>query len=226
MTRATLAPLASKAPIGPAPPDLPDELDAVGRPTRLAGQELDLLLLERVDLANEDASRLRLVESRLGTVDLTGASLEHALLRDVLVTDGSWANVRARGVTLRRVRLERVRLTGAELRESAIDDVTFVDCRLDLTSFRHAKLSSVRFQGCRLEEADFQGATLSSCVFDDCVLTRSSWADATLVRSEMRGVDLAGAGNPECLRGVRMPWADVVNAAAALAEAVGIEIVD
>jgi len=41
MTRATLAPLASKAPIGPAPPDLPDELDAVGRPTRLAGQELD-----------------------------------------------------------------------------------------------------------------------------------------------------------------------------------------
>jgi len=42
----------------------------------------------------------------------------------------------------------------------------------------------------------------------------------------VRGVDLSGAGNPEYLRGVRMPWADVVNAAAELAEAVGIEIVD
>ncbi len=77
-----------------------------------------------------------------------------------------------------------------------------------------------------MEEADFYGAAFSSCMFDDCVLTRSSWSDATFERSEMRGVDLAGAGNPECLRGVRMPWADVVNAAAELAAAVGIEIVD
>jgi uncharacterized protein YjbI with pentapeptide repeats len=63
-------------------------------------------------------------------------------------------------------------------------------------------------------------------MFEDCVLTRSSWSDASFRRSEMRGVDLSGAGNLECLRGVRMPWADVVNAAGELAEAVGIEIVD
>jgi hypothetical protein len=42
----------------------------------------------------------------------------------------------------------------------------------------------------------------------------------------LRGVDRAGAGDPECLRGVRMPWSDVVNAAAELAAALGIEIVD
>ena len=77
-----------------------------------------------------------------------------------------------------------------------------------------------------MEEADFQDTALASCVFDDCVLDALGWPGATLERSEMRGVDLAGAGNPECLRGVRMPWADVVNAAAELAAAVGIEIVD
>lgn len=218
--------VASKAPIAPSPPDLPDDLAASAPPVKLAAQELELLSLERVDFTDADASRLRLVESRLVGVDLTGASLEYSVLRDVLVTEGSWANVRARGATLSRVRLERVRLTGAELRESVLDDVIFVDCRLDLTSFRSAKLTSVRFEGCRIEEADFQVAVLSSCVFEDCVLTRSSWSDATLTRSEMRGVDLSGAGNPECLRGVRMPWADVVNAAAELAEAVGIVIVD
>jgi hypothetical protein len=51
-------------------------------------------------------------------------------------------------------------------------------------------------------------------------------AQASFRRSEMPGVDLSGAGNPECLRGVRMPRADVVDAAGELAEAVGIEIVD
>jgi uncharacterized protein YjbI with pentapeptide repeats len=218
--------LASKAPIAPSPPDLPEELIGLERPARLVGAELELILLERVELANEDASRLQLLESRLVDVDLTGAKLEHALLRDVRVTEGSWANVRATGVTLRRVELERVRLTGAELSGGVLDDVTFAACRLDLASFRGTKLSSVRFQGCRMEEADFQDAALASCVFDDCVLTRSGWLGATLERTEMRSVDLAGAGNPECLRGVRMPWADVVNAAAELAAAVGIEIID
>jgi hypothetical protein len=218
--------LASKPPIAPSPPDLPDELVAVERPAKLSGREVEQSLLQRSDLAGEDARRLRLVEARLVEVDLTGAALDHATLRDVIVREGSWANVGAGGVTLRRVVLERVRLTGAELSNGVLEDVSVVDCRLDLASFRQAKLSRVRFQGCRMEEADFNGATLSSCVFDDCVLTRTSWAGATLTRSEMRGVDLAGAGNPECLRGVRMPWADVVNAAAELAAAVGIEIVD
>jgi uncharacterized protein YjbI with pentapeptide repeats len=218
--------LASKAPIAPSPPDLPAELVAAARPAKLSGQELEQMLLERLDLTDADASRLRLAESRLVAVDLTGASLEHATFRDVLATEGSWANVRATGLTLRRVTLERVRLTGADLRNGVLDDVIFVECRLDLTSFHNAKLSAVRFEGCRLEEADFHGAALSSCVFDECGLRRTGWSGASLTRSEMRGVDLAGAGSPERLRGVRMPWADVVNAAAELAEAVGIEIVD
>jgi len=218
--------LASKAPIAPSAPDLPDELVAVTRPVKLAGQEVEQSLLERIDLSKADASRLRLVESRLVEVDLTGAALGHATLRDVVVTEGSWANVRAPGLTLGRVEFDRVRLTGVELADSVLDDVTFVECRLDFALFRNAKLSSVRFQGCRMEEVDFQGAALASCVFDECVLTRSGWSGAALTRSEMRGIDLSGAGNPEFLRGVRMPWADVVNAAAELAAAVGIEIVD
>jgi uncharacterized protein YjbI with pentapeptide repeats len=107
--------LASKPPIAPSPPDLPDELVAAGRPATLAGGELEQSLLERSDLAGEDARRLRLIEVRLVDVDLTDTALEHATLRDVMVREGSWANVRAGGVTLRRVALERVRLTGADL---------------------------------------------------------------------------------------------------------------
>jgi hypothetical protein len=42
----------------------------------------------------------------------------------------------------------------------------------------------------------------------------------------MRGCDLSGAANPSQLRGVRMPWPDVISAAGELAAAVGIEIID
>jgi uncharacterized protein YjbI with pentapeptide repeats len=218
--------VASKPPISPTPPDLPDELEAAGRPAKLSGAEVEQSQLERLDLSGVDASRLQLTEARLVHVDLAGAALDHSVFRDVIVDEGSWANARARGVTLRRVELRNVRLTGVDLSEGVLEDVRFVDCRLDLASFLRVKLSQVRFQGCRMEEADFSGATLSSCVFDECGLTRTGWSDATFTRSEMRGVDLAGAVAPECLRGVRMPWADIVNAAPELAAAVGIEIVD
>jgi uncharacterized protein YjbI with pentapeptide repeats len=207
-------------------PDLPEELEAATLPDRLVRAELEACLLEGVDLSERDASQLALAESRLVRVDLTGSSLRNATLRDLVIEEGSFANVRGSNATLRRLRFERVRLTGADLGGTSIEDVTFVDCRIDLASFRAAKLASVRFDGCRMEEADFQAATFSSCLFSDCTLARVSLAEATFVRSELRGCDLAGAGNPERLRGVRMPWADVVNAAAELAEATGIEIVD
>src|SRR5438105_1015056 len=76
-------------------------------------------------------------------------------LVDLVVEDMDWANERpARGVELRRVELRRVRLTGAELRESRLSDVTFVDCRLDLAGLRFAKLERVVFRGCRMGECD------------------------------------------------------------------------
>jgi uncharacterized protein YjbI with pentapeptide repeats len=219
--------VASKPPIEPAAPDLPEGLAAPPElPDMLTRRELEACLLERLDLSERDASLLTLVESRLLHVDLTGARLQNATLRDIVVEEGSWANVRAANVTLRRLRFEGVRLTGADLGGASIEDATFMDCRIDLASFRAAKLARVRFERCRMEEADFQSATLASCLFEDCNLTRMSLAEATFVRSELRGCDLAGAGNPERLRGVRMPWADVANAAAELAEAAGIEIVD
>jgi uncharacterized protein YjbI with pentapeptide repeats len=89
--------LASKPPIAPSPPDLCDELAALELPATLNGHEIERALLQRLDLSNTDARRLQLTEARLAQVDLTGAVLEHATLRDVIVTEGSWANTRAGG---------------------------------------------------------------------------------------------------------------------------------
>jgi uncharacterized protein YjbI with pentapeptide repeats len=57
-------------------------------------------------------------------------------------------------------------------------------------------------------------------------LTGANLSGAGFERSELRGCELDGLRGAERLRGVRMPWPDVVAASAVLAAAIGIEIVD
>jgi uncharacterized protein YjbI with pentapeptide repeats len=68
----------------------------------------------------------------------------------------------------------------------------------------HARLESVAFVDCRLEGADFRDAKLAGCA--------------------IRGASLDGVLGVESLRGLRMPWPDVLSSAAALAAALGITI--
>ena len=216
----------SKPPSHPAEPVLASSLAEGREDLTLADAELEALLLDGVDLTGRKAQGWQLSESRLHSTRLVEASLARARLRDVVVLDGDWANAVATDVTFSRVRFERARLTGADLSGSRLDNVTFIDCRLDLCSFRFSQLGIVLFEGCRMEEADFYDARLSSAMFTDCNLSGVTLTGATLVESEMRGCDLSSAHSPERLRGVRMPWPDVIRSAGELAAGIGIEIVD
>jgi uncharacterized protein YjbI with pentapeptide repeats len=215
-----------EAPVAPDEPDLP-EAPAAARPVgRLDGLVLEDGALSRTDFRGQAANDLRFDRCRLSAVALADVEAPRALLQDVLAVGGDWANLRVRDARLRRVSLSNLRLTGADFSGVSFEDVRLRDCRVDLASFRFTTLSRVVFDGCRLDEADFSGARLESVAFVGCSLVRSAWADATLQRCELRASDLSGAGNPERLRGLRMPWADVVAAAAELAKAAGISIVE
>jgi uncharacterized protein YjbI with pentapeptide repeats len=216
----------SKAPLVPAEPDLSHELVSQELPEELRGLDLEGVLLERLDLSDRDASNVQLVKCRLVQLDLSDSAAVGAGFRDVIAVGGSWANIRAERAAFRRVQLRNLRLTGANLAEADIQDATFEDCRIDLASFRFANLKRVGFERCQMDEIDFYEANLSSVAFTDCVLVGATLAGATFTRSEMRGCDLSGVANPGQLRGVRMPWPDVISAAGELAAAVGIEIVD
>ena len=169
--------------------------------------ELDGYLLRRVDLAAQSAADVHLSQGRLDDADLSGSRLTRMKLEDVAVVRGSWANAGLPNSRLRRVTFGEVRMTGVDLASASLKDVSFTECRIDLASFRFAKLERVLFDRCRMEEIDFYGADLRSVTFLRCVMTKASWAEATLTQSEMRGTDISGAGNPERLRGIRMPWA-------------------
>jgi uncharacterized protein YjbI with pentapeptide repeats len=122
------------------------------------------------------------------------------------------------------VRFAGTRATGAQLAEAHLVDVVFDGVRLDLASFRQARLERVVFRDCRLEESDFGGARLESVLFERSPLVRATIAGAAFERCELRGCDLAGIVGPEALRGVRMPWADVLASADVLAAAAGVVV--
>jgi len=214
------------APLSPSPPDL-DE--GAGRPSPLPDELVDAELEERAfsgDAGGRDASGITLLACRLEDVDLSAATLRRAHLRDVRVEGGSWANVDASEVRLSRAELRGVRVTGGAFTRAALADVAFLDCRMDLASFRFATLERVLFRGCRMEEVDLSGAEATSVLFDGCDLSRASLSEATFARTEMRGCTLDGIGNPERLRGVAMPWGDVLRNAATLAAGVGVRVLE
>jgi uncharacterized protein YjbI with pentapeptide repeats len=147
-------------------------------------------------------------------------------LTDVIVRDADWANRRATRASVLRAELHTVRLTGADLVESTFRDVRFVGCRLDLAAARLSRFERVVFSDCRLEELDLYGAQLQDVLFERCVLREATISNVKAKRVELRGCDLTGLRGAEALRGIRMPWNDVLENAPLFAGAVGIEIVD
>ncbi|MEO5575989.1 MAG: pentapeptide repeat-containing protein, partial [Gaiellaceae bacterium] len=177
-------------------------------------------------LAGAALHSLRVRGSVLRGLDLTAATAAGIDLADVVVRNGSWANLDAREATIVRLEATGLRGTGAQLPESELTDCTFVDCRLDLTSFRYGQLERIVFRDCRLDEADFLGATLRSVRFEGCVLARASLEESTFERCEIRNCELTDLTGVDRLRGTRMPWPDVVQIAGLLAAASGIAVVD
>ena len=100
----------------------------------------------------------------------------------------------------------------------------FADCAASLSSFARATLRDVRFERVDLREASFMGARLQRVAFVDCDLGDTDFRDADLTDCVIRGCPLDSVLGVEALRGVRMPWADVVASAGAFAAALGIEV--
>ena len=145
---------------------------------------------------------------------------------DATFADVDWSTRKEIRFAARRVEILRGRLTGVQFPESTLIDVTFADCRADLASFRFARFERVVFRDCRLEEADFSGARLEDVLFERCDLRLATVEGAKVTRVELRGCNLEGLQGGQALRGVRMPWNDVIGNAPLFARALGIDMID
>jgi uncharacterized protein YjbI with pentapeptide repeats len=214
--------------IAPEAPRVPDDLEpgTFDVATVDSGDEWRRVQLTDVAAPELAVPSLRFEESRLERVDLSAGRLAHLSLSDVELESCNLANADVRGGSAWRARIARSRLTGVSWTEGLVRDVVLSDCRIDLSSFAATRLEQVVFERCLLMQADFQEANLRAVRFVDCDLTEADLMGARFDRCELRGCTIDGIRGADRLRGVAMPWEDIVASVGTFAAAVGVTVID
>ena len=190
-----------------------------------AAGEIDLTAaLVAGDGSTVQTGRVRLRESELRGVVLEPGNVPGLTLGDVVMHDCGLSNVDAREGRLARVEVHRSQLVGFGLSRGDIRDLRVVDSSLQLASFTSATLRNVVFERVNLTEASFMHARLEAVAFVDCRLEGADFRHAKATACVIRGASLDGVLGVESLRGLRMPWPDVLASAGALAAALGIDV--
>jgi uncharacterized protein YjbI with pentapeptide repeats len=206
------------------PPLTPVTLDA-------GADELDLSgALLAADNPNDGeaeavvARRVRVRESELRGLVLEAGTAAGLTLIDVVLDGCGLSNVDGREGLMTRIEIRRSQLVGFGFTRGEVRDLRVVDSSLQLASFTSAALQNVVFERVNLAEASFMDARLEAVAFVDCKLEGADFRDATLSSCAISGASLDGVLGVASLRGVRMPWPDVLDSAGALAAALGITI--
>lgn len=204
-------------------PDLP-ELDEVSLTDDTGTLDLSGALVAAGNGTAVRATRVRVRESELRGVVIEAGNVPGLTLGDVIMRDCGMSNVDGGEGRLTRVEIHRSQLVGFGLTRGEIRDLRVVDSSLQLASFASATLRNVVFERVNLAEASFMHARLESVAFVDCRLDGTDFRQVKLAGCVIRGTSLDGVLGVEALRGLRMPWPDVLASAGALAVALGIEI--
>jgi uncharacterized protein YjbI with pentapeptide repeats len=206
----------------PAPPNLPAQWSA-GEAIFDDEEEWWQLDLDGAVFAGA-AMGMEVEQCRLTRVRMGGVRLEKATFVDCSLRHCDLANLRAEGTGMRRVELVDCRATGMIFLDGGLRDMTFRDCRTDLTTWRATRFTKVAFIGCDLRRADFVGADLRGAVFDGCDLSGAQFSNAKLAGTRFSGCDLTGLGGVASLAGATIRADDLAALTELLAEALGITV--
>ncbi len=170
------------------------------------------------------AHRVQISESELHGLALEASDAPGLRLNDVLVRDCDLSNVDGREGSLCRVDIRDSRCVGFSLTGGTVRDVKVIDSSFALASLAFAQLRNVIFERVKLADASFMQARLEGVEFISCDLAGVDFRGVELKRCRVRGSSLDGVLGVEYLKGLVMPWPDVLASAGALATAVGITV--
>jgi uncharacterized protein YjbI with pentapeptide repeats len=214
------------APKPPAKPKMPPSLPAATLPEHDLVTEADHAELDYVDadLSARTAELVSLERCRFKGVNLSGTALERARFIDCLLDSSDLANLRASGSTMIRVHLSVLRMTGFTWVGGLAKDVTFDECRLDMSNWRFSRFRTVVFHRCVLRRADFTGADLTGARFAGCDLTAAQFSNAKMGGTRIAGCVLEGIAGITSWTGAVVQSEDLVALSYTLAAGLGIRI--
>ena len=211
------------------PPRIAEDLPAAPLPVCDATGEVSVEGV-RVEAGAEDplvsGLSVDVAESDLAGVTFGAEGLRRLDVRDSVLRGCDLSNVRTRRCSLQRVEVRQSRLVGFSLSEGDVQDVLVVGGTLMLASFERSRLLHVVFEEVNLRDVSFSGAFLEGVSFSGCDLAGADFRGARLRDCVLRGGSLDGVAGIDSLRGLSMPWPDLVASAGALAGALGIAVLE
>jgi uncharacterized protein YjbI with pentapeptide repeats len=207
-------------------PKLPPSLRAAELPEHdlVAESEHEELDYTDADLSGREAELVSLLRCRFTGTDLSDTTLDRARLLDCVVERCNLANVRATGSTLDRVGLSVLRMTGFTWVDSLVRDVTFEECRMDVSNWRFSRFVRVVFERCNLTRADFSGADLTGARFVGCDLTGTQFSNAKMAGTRIARCILEDIAGITSWTGAIVQAQDLVALSYTLASGLGIRI--
>jgi len=117
-------------------------------------------------------------------------------------------------------------LTGLAWNDVLLSDVSFSECKIDLTNWRVARLDVVTFVDCSLAGADFTDADLRGASFTRCDLSGAQFHKAKMSGTRFRSCELEGIGGITSWDGAVVHPDDLLGLSYVLAGALGIVVRD
>lgn len=199
-------------------------LSAVDTSCWIAEAKLEKVIIAHADASGKQAKNLSLDEAVLERLLLIEARLEKFSMTDVEVRACDFSAAHCTESSLIRVHITGGRMTGTDLSRSAIKDVIFEDCKLDMANFRFAKLTRVQFINCQMSETDFQAAELQQVGFQDSRLEKVEFGQCKLKEVDARSSDLLDIRGWQSLKGLGIDSTQLVMIAPQLAAELELKI--
>lgn len=208
-------------------PVLPRRLEPLSNLARVAmsEDELDGVEITGETLGSETLKALSMTGSAVNRTDFSGVEIHSFDTKDVVFTDCNFTAAKLSEANIHTTELRGSRCTGAQFNTALIKNVSFIDCKLDLTNFRMAKLTNVLFENCVITDMDFYGAELTSIKFDGCDIDGVQFSNSKMVLVDLTGSTITSVKGVSGLKGAKISPDQLVRLAPYLAAEFGLKIV-
>jgi uncharacterized protein YjbI with pentapeptide repeats len=178
------------------------------------------------DFSGLDCSALTLRECRFAGATLTGSRLARATLIDCVVADSDLSGTDLRECKFERTEFRHCRLSGVQAQAGRFNDVAILDCKIDGANFRMTVWERSELRDSNFVDSDFYGARLPAIRIHGCDLANVDFSKCDLVAGHLQRSRLDGIRGGDSLRGATIGSDQVIPAAIALFDAIGISVDD
>ena len=193
----------------------------------LADARYDTVHFDAAELEAPVATGARFIESALTSTTFDGGSFRLSRWSDVWMKAVRWIGTDLSGTDWMDVEITGSVFAGTTVYDAQLRRVVIRESKADSVNLRGSRLQEVSFVDCQLSHLDFAGATLTDVTFEGCELHGAAFDNAHLKNVDFRHAhELAITSGYDALKGATISTSQLVNLAPALAQVLGISVVD